>query len=101
MRLRLRMLFAMLGVAMLIVPRQSVPSAEPQVADIVVKAAPVYNPLDELRGEERFPRGAQFLRIHHGKAEPLLPEFAASADADLSFDGSAVMFAGRRTACDP
>jgi hypothetical protein len=101
MSLRLRMLFAMLGVAMLIAPRQSAPSAEPQVADIVVTAAPLYNPLAELRGEERFPRGAQLLRIHQGKAEPLLPEFAASADADLSFDGSALLFAGRRTARDP
>ena len=70
-------------------------------ADFVVTAAPVYRQLAELRGGERFPGGARLLLVHQGKAEPLVPEFAASADADVSFDGKWVMFAGKKTAGDP
>ncbi len=53
-----------------------------------------------LRGGERFPKGAQLLLIHDGKAEPLVPEFAASADASVSFDGGSVLFAGKKAAGD-
>jgi hypothetical protein len=70
-------------------------------ADIIVTAAPVYQPLAALRGEERFPKGAQLLLVHEGKAEPLLPTFAASADANVSFDGKTVLFAGKQAATDP
>ena len=38
--------------------------------------------------------------IHEGKAEPLIPEFAASADAAVSFDAEKVLFAGKRTVGD-
>jgi len=69
--------------------------------DIVVTAAPVYEPLAALRGLERFPKGAQLLLVHEGKAEPLLTGFAASADANLSFDGKRVLFAGKQAAGDP
>jgi len=69
--------------------------------DYIVTAAPIYKQLAELRGEERFPGGARLLLVHNGKSEPLLPEFAASADADVSFDGLWVMFAGKKNAGDP
>ena len=69
--------------------------------DIVVTAAPVYHPLAALRGEERFPKGAQLLLIHSGSAEPLLNGFAATADANISFDGKTMLFAGKQTASDP
>jgi hypothetical protein len=75
------------------------------IADVIVTAAPVYEPLAELRGPEqnleRFPQGAQLLLVHAGKAEPLLTGFAASADASVSFDGKRVLFAGRQAASDP
>jgi len=74
-------------------------------ADLIVTAAPIYNPLAALRpasqSEERFPQGARLLRIHEGKAEPLLKDFAASADAQLSYDGEKVLFAGKKDAPDP
>ncbi len=70
-------------------------------ADFVVTAVPVYKPLAELKGEERFPNGAQLLLVHAGKAEPLVPGFAATADADVSFDGEFVLFAGKKSANDP
>ncbi len=78
--------------------------------DVIVTAAPIYEPLAVLRGAsqysqarsgERFPHGAQLLWIHQGIAEPLLPGFAASADANLSFDGLRVLFAGKKSAVDP
>ena len=58
-------------------------------------------PLAELRGQERFPKGAQLLLVHDGKAEPLVKSFAATADACVSFDGKMVLFAGKQTASDP
>ena len=70
-------------------------------ADIIVTAAPAYEPLAALRGQERFPKGAQLLLIHAGKAEPLAAGFAASADANVSFDGKRVLFAGKKAAGDP
>lgn len=68
--------------------------------DIIVTAAPVYHSLAELRGQERFPKGAQLLLVHAGKAEPLLAGFADSADANVSFDGQAVLFAGKQNSGD-
>jgi len=69
--------------------------------DFIVTAAPVYKPLAELRGGERFPSGAHLLLVHDGKAEPMVVEFAASADADVSYDGKSVLFAGKKAASDP
>jgi hypothetical protein len=68
--------------------------------DFIVTSAPVYEPLAELRGQERFPKGAQLLRVHEGKAEPLVKDFAATADACVSFDGTMVLFAGKQSAND-
>ncbi len=70
-------------------------------ADFIVTSAPVYVPLAELRGQERFPEGAQLLLVHDGKAEPLVKGFAATADACVSFDGKMVLFAGKQVANDP
>ncbi|MGO9776667.1 MAG: hypothetical protein ACLPM3_08815 [Terracidiphilus sp.] len=70
-------------------------------ADIIVTAAPAYEPLAALRGAERFPKGAQLLVVHEGKTEPLIKGLAASADANVSFDGKTVLFAGKQAASDP
>lgn len=76
-------------------------AAQPAGADFIVTATPVYTPLAELRGQERFPQGAQLLLVKMGKPQPLLSGFFASADADVSFDGKSVLFAGKRAAGDP
>ncbi|MGO9318801.1 MAG: hypothetical protein ACLPXT_05135 [Terracidiphilus sp.] len=76
-------------------------AAQTPSADIIVTAAPVYEPLAALRGGERFPKGAQLVLFHAGKAEPLVTGFAASADANISFDGKQVLFAGKQVASDP
>ena len=74
-------------------------------ADIIVTAAPTYEPLAALRGPgrnlERFPQGAQLLLLHAGKAEPLVEGFAATADANVGFDAKTVLFAGKKAAGDP
>lgn len=70
-------------------------------ADIIVTAAPAYAPLAALRGEERFPKGARLLLVREGNAEPLVPRFAASADANVSFDARTVLFAGKQAVGDP
>ncbi|MGD0737225.1 MAG: hypothetical protein ABR976_18995 [Terracidiphilus sp.] len=69
-------------------------------ADVIVTAAPVYEPLAGLKGGERFPKGAQLFLVHEGKAEALVSGFAASADANVSFDGTRVLFAGKQNAGD-
>jgi hypothetical protein len=68
--------------------------------DVIVTAAPSYQPLAALHGGERFPKGAQLLLVQNGSAEPLAPEFFASADANVSFDGLRVLFAGKQNQAD-
>lgn len=103
MRLQFAVLMAAVPVAMVFFPiagltHESEPNPSP---DFIVTAAPVYQPLAELRGQERFPRGAQLLLVHAGKAELLVTGFAASADANVSFDAQTVLFAGKQSANDP
>ena len=68
---------------------------------VVVTSAPAYDPLAALRGADRFAKGAQLLLIREGKAEPLLPDFAATADASVSFDAKTILFSGKKNAGDP
>ena len=69
--------------------------------DVIVTATPAYDALAALRGGERFPKGAHLLILHEGKAEPLVPDFAASADANVAFDAKKILFAGKKAAADP
>jgi len=41
------------------------------------------------------------LLFHAGHTEPLVPGFAATADANVSFDGKRVLFSGKQAASDP
>ena len=67
----------------------------------VVTSTPKYDPLAALHGGDRFPKGAQLLLVRDGKAEPLLADFAASADASVSFDAKNILFAGTKAAAAP
>jgi hypothetical protein len=69
--------------------------------DFIVTAAPAYEPLAALHGQERFPKGAQLLMVHEGKAEALVSDFASTAYANVSFDGSRALFAGKKTLVGP
>jgi len=71
-----------------------------EMAAVIFTAAPEYRPLAALRGEERFPRGAQLMVLRNGRMAELVPGMAASADASVSFDGKTVLFAGKKAAAD-
>lgn len=67
---------------------------------VIYTAAKQYLPLSWLHGGERFPQGAT-LMIHDAKGDRALSEkFAASADANVSFDGKSVIFSGKQQAGD-
>lgn len=68
---------------------------------ILVTAAPAYEPLAAIHGAERFPKGAQVLTMRDGNAEPLVADFAATADANVAFDAKTVLFSGKKSAGDP
>lgn len=55
----------------------------------------------EPAAADRFPRGAALQVVESGRKRPLVPGFAASADAQVSFDGRSVLFAGKQNAADP
>lgn len=80
------------------VPAADLSHAAP--ADFIVASAPSYQSLAALHGGERFPKGAQLLLVHNGSLEPLAPQFWATADANLSFDGQRVLFAGKQNQTD-
>jgi hypothetical protein len=102
MRVGFRVAGAVIGGALLTATCGFAPPISQSIgSDVIVTAAPVYEPLAALRGGERFPEGAQLLLVHEGSAQPLVADFAASADASVSFDGGSVLFAGKKTAGDP
>jgi hypothetical protein len=77
------------------------PNPKPQTQNpILVTAAPAYQPLAALKGGERFPKGAQLMRIDHGVAAPLVPGFAATADANVFWDATTVLFSARPSPTD-
>lgn len=81
--------------------RKRPPQQSMEIPPLIYTATPAYKSLAAMRGEERFPQGAELMILRAGKAEPLLPGFVASADASVSFDGTTVLFAGRKNAGDP
>src|SRR5579875_2604901 len=90
--------------AWFIFPQQSVMSASGPSQDdsqketaLLFTAAPVYESLAALQGDERFPQGAQVMVLRDGRPEPLVPTLAWSADPSVSFDGKTVLFAGKQT----
>ena len=76
----------------------SQPAASP--SPVIFTAARQFNSEAWIRGGERFPLGAN-LWIRDSKGQrPLIPAFAASTDANISFDGTHILFAGKRLTAD-
>jgi hypothetical protein len=96
-----KVLRAAASCGLLMVTSGFAPPISQSIADVIVTAAPAYEPLAALQGGERFPKGAHLLLLHDGKAEPLVRDFAASADASVSFEGDKVLFAGKKNSADP
>jgi len=76
-------------------------SAAANSPSFLYTVAQSYEPLAWMHGADRFSSGATiFLRDGKGR-RPLAPEFAASADSAISFDGRRVLFSGKQQAKDP
>jgi len=71
-----------------------------QTAPVVFTAAKVFNSEAWIRGGERFPLGANLWTRDSKSQRQLFPAFAASADANVSFDGTRILFAGKRHPAD-
>lgn len=63
--------------------------------------AKIYEPLAWLHGAERFPSAAAIFISNESGRHPLVPDFAASADPVVSFDGHRVLVAARVRMGDP
>jgi hypothetical protein len=73
--------------------------AEPE--SFLYTAAKQYEPLAWMHSAERFPSGATIMLHESGENRALVPDFAASADPAISFDGQRVLFAGKAKPSDP
>lgn len=70
-------------------------------ASFVYTVAKIYEPLAWMHSADRFPSGATIF-VHEPSGEhALLPEFVATADPAISFDGERVLFAGKKRTSDP
>ncbi len=99
---RLLILFGVLCGALLFgVSSLNPTSASSVVVPIIVTGAPEYDALAALHGGERFPSGSQLMSFSEGKPSPLVSGFAATADAQISFDGKSVLFASKHLPNDP
>ncbi len=76
-------------------------SAKTAAPSFLYTVAREYDASAWLAGRERFPLGAKVFLQNGNERRPLVRDFAASADAAVSFDGTRVLFAAKRTAADP
>jgi len=92
----------LLSLAALGFPRTAVqasPGADSR--SFLYTAAKHYEPLAWMHGADRFSSGATVFVYDAKGKHPLVPGFAASADAAISFDGQRILFAGKSKAEDP
>ena len=71
----------------------------PSTPTLIFTEAPRYD--TGAAGSERFPAGATLQILLQAQKRALVPGFAASADASVSFDGQRILFAGKRKAGEP
>src|SRR6266496_472253 len=94
---RALILGAVLGLtgAVIVLPERvlSSPATSPAVLYTVARE---YDPAAWMHGGERFPQGAFIHIAGEEKGRPWVRGFAASADANVSFDGARVLFAGKQ-----
>jgi len=67
---------------------------------LIFTSTPHYDVTAWLRGGERFPQGARLMLRSGSGSRAVLPQFFASADASVSFDGTHVLFAGKKSVGD-
>ena len=88
---------------LLITSGPTTPAAESavKVTPFLYTVAKAFEPVAWLHGADRFPSGAEIFVSNESGRHPLVPDFAASADPSVSFDGEKVLFAGKARASDP
>ncbi len=69
-------------------------------AALLYTVARDYRPLAWMDGADRFPLGSTIFIANGRNRKPLLPGFFATADANVSFDGTHVLFAGKKESGD-
>jgi hypothetical protein len=71
------------------------------VGPFLYTVAKVFEPMAWIHGADRFPSGAEIFVSGESGRRPLVPDFSASADPAVSFDGERVLFAGKARASGP
>ena len=98
------MLRSLLASALLLVASGPATPATENTANVgpfLYAVARVFEPMAWLHGADRFPSGAEIVLSAESGRRPLVPDFAASADPSVSFDGGKVLFAGKARASSP
>jgi Hydrazine synthase alpha subunit middle domain len=73
---------------------QTAPNAD-ETPVLLYTAAKRYEPLAWMNGKERFPEGAKIFIRQNGN-RLLVPDFSASADPAIFFDGTRALFSGKK-----
>lgn len=76
-------------------PRTPAAQTAADVTPFLYTIAKVFDPLAWLHGEDRFPDGAHIYLSNESGLRLLIPNFAASADASISFDSQKILFSGK------
>ena len=98
--LSLAVIFLALAVCMIWVGVSAESSPNKSTLPLLYTSAPQYDGGAWLQGGERFPAAAQLLVREDGPSRQLVSGFAATADANVSFDGTKVLFAGKQKLTD-
>lgn len=64
-------------------------------------STPQYDPAAEMKGLNRFPKGAAVTLVSPAGKRPIAPALFASADPAVSFDGARILFAGKAATTSP
>ena len=92
-----------LSCVLLLIAQPAIPAVDNGlgVAPFLYTAAKTYDPLAWLHGAERFPSGSAVFISNETGRRLLAPDFAASADPEISFDGHKVLLAAKARREDP
>ena len=91
--MRSRSILACILITIALASAKPAPSGD--LPPIVYTVASSYEPLAWLHGADRFGSEATIVVRDEIREHPLVPDFAASADPAVSFDGQRVLFAGK------
>jgi hypothetical protein len=86
---------------MLAVACCAVQATDAPIGPFLCTNAPQYDPSAELKGLNRFPKGAAIILVSTSGRLRIAPDLYASADPIVSFDGTQILFAGKARADSP